>query len=84
MAVKFRDNRGHRVRTYRAGKVYKMVDRPTDEDDEIQRSHAAELLEIGAVEKVKHRQTRPAHARHVRKAPAAKPKPSDDGPKTRD
>jgi hypothetical protein len=83
MAVKFRDNRGHRGRTYRAGKVYKMVDRPTDEDDEIQRSHATELLEIGVAEKVKHRQTRPARPRHVRKAPATKA-PVSDGTKTGD
>lgn len=83
MTIKLRESRGLHGRLYMSGRKYKVVNRPAQSDDEISAAHAAQLVEIGAADKVSTRLRRPARAKHTRKAKAVpEAKPSTDEPRT--
>jgi hypothetical protein len=72
-SIKVRETKGHRGRTYFAGKHYKTVDREAVEDDEINKHHAAEMVALELADAVKARATRPKRAA-AKRNPAAKRK----------
>lgn len=79
-SIKVRETKGHRGRTYFAGKHYKTVDREAIEDDEVNKHHAAEMVALELADPVKARTTRPKRAPAKRKAVAPQTRPAQSEP----
>lgn len=87
MTIRVKDNRGLHGRLYMAGKKYKVVNRHAEADDEVSSAHAAQLVEIGAAEKVTTRRPKPSRRKRKSTAtvgPAQSEPASEPGTKARD
>lgn len=81
-SIKARETKGHRGRTYFAGKHYKLVDREAVEDDEVNKHHAAEMVALELADPVKARATRPKRTAAKRKAVSPPPAAAKSEPVT--